>query len=247
MVDRQIEEATLNGWPALRQTLWDGWVLRFANGYTKRANSATPLYADLTDAAALPAAVDLCEAHYRRQSRPPIFRLLPLPGVEALDALLADRGYTVVEPTLVLVRDLADLSLPPLADDITFDEIAAWLPHVCAVDGSVLIRHETHRAILAATVPPQALVSLWAGGRVVACGRAVAEGPLVGLTDIQTAPDARRQGYAGHLVAALLAWGREQGATRAYLQVVRANGPARRLYDRFGFAEAHHYWYRVPG
>ena len=41
---RSIEEAALRAWPAAQQFLFDGWVARLSDGYTKRANSALLLY-----------------------------------------------------------------------------------------------------------------------------------------------------------------------------------------------------------
>ena len=41
---RQLEECALGAWPATGTIYHDGWVLRFAGGYTRRANSVQPLY-----------------------------------------------------------------------------------------------------------------------------------------------------------------------------------------------------------
>jgi hypothetical protein len=42
---RFIEELSLSALPALETVFLDGWVLRFSNDYTRRANSINPLYA----------------------------------------------------------------------------------------------------------------------------------------------------------------------------------------------------------
>ena len=40
----QIEELSINAFPAILTELYDGWILRYSNGYTYRGNSVNPLY-----------------------------------------------------------------------------------------------------------------------------------------------------------------------------------------------------------
>ena len=54
MLHRRLEEVAMNAWPALQQMLFDGWILRFAQGYTKRANSVHPLFESHLDTAITP-------------------------------------------------------------------------------------------------------------------------------------------------------------------------------------------------
>lgn len=68
----------------------------------------------------------------------------------------------------------------------------------------------------------------------------------VGFRSLEVAPEHRGRGLARAVMAELVAWGAEQGATTAYLQVLGDNGPALRLYDGLGFRAHHAYRYLTP-
>ena len=92
---------------------------------------------------------------------------------------------------------------------------------------------------------PAGYATVFEAGKPVAYGLAVVERGMVGLFDIVTVPEARRRGIGRLLVKSLLAWGRTQGASASYLQVLGRNDAARGLYGGFGFAEAYRYHYRL--
>lgn len=79
-----------------------------------------------------------------------------------------------------------------------------------------------------------------------ASGIATLDGDWVGFRAIAVDPSYRRRGLGLRVMAALLEWGAEQGATTAYLQVLGDNVPALALYDGLGFAEHHRYRYLAP-
>lgn len=81
-----------------------------------------------------------------------------------------------------------------------------------------------------------------------ASGVAATDGEWVGFRSIEVAPDRRREGLGLAVMAALVGWGAERGATTGYLQVIGDNAPALALYDRLGFSEHHRYRYLAhPG
>lgn len=69
-----IEEISLNNWQPLSTLLYDGWVLRFANGYTKRANSVNLIHYSTND---LNLKIKECERLYSSKNLPTTFKITP--------------------------------------------------------------------------------------------------------------------------------------------------------------------------
>ena len=80
--------------------------------------------------------------------------------------------------------------------------------------------------------------------QVLARGRGACHGDWVGVSSLWTREDLRGTGLGSAVLASLLRWGSELGATTTYLQVVASN-PARSLYEQRGYEEHHQYDYLV--
>ena len=240
---RRIEERSLNAWPAPQTLLDDGWVLRFGNGYTRRANAIYPLYAGSRP---LEEKLYACEALYRSQGQPTIFKVTEASQPAGLDAALAARGYQTDAQTGVQLLDLrhSEWALPR---DVTLSETADadWFSAYARMSGLVRAEKLAHEKILAAILPTRRFAAIRVEGEIVACGLAVLQDGWVGFYDIRTDPAFRRQGHAYRVMVALLAWAKSAGALDAYLQVMLNNPPALNLYARLGFQQAYHYWYRT--
>lgn len=246
---RRIEEALVNAWPALHQVLLDGWLLRFAKGFTKRANSVTPLY---SGSQAMAAKVRHCENLYARERLQSIFRLNPASEQGVLDDYLRRRGYRRLEPSLVLTADLAQaahagnaVAMPSPAPHWFLLPQDEWLQRHAALTGASRKFTRLHGAILNAVRTDCAFAALRDGEHTLACGLGMVESSLLGLFDIVTHPQQRRQGWGEALVRGLMGWGSRQGAAVAYLQVAQDNEAAKALYAKLGFQERYPYWYRV--
>ena len=239
----RIDDAARACWPAFKEQWWEGWLLRFADGYSRRSNSVYPLASAPGE---LQARVAACEEIFRGEGFTPTFRMTGFQGPAGLDALLAQRHYERIAPTFVLHRRLTDWSPPPIARLMIDEEpIEEWSAAFAALSEMSSNRAATHRAIAAGAPSPRYPAVGRREGRTVACGLSVLTDGFCGIFDVVTAPAERRQGYGSALMLALLSWAQAQGAPDAFLQVVESNRPALRLYEKLGFAVCYEYWYRV--
>lgn len=238
---RDLEERLANGWPAVETRLAGGWLLRFANGYSKRANSASAI---VPEAVLDDALIDHVVAEYRARGLPAVIRLT---GIEApgADAALAARGFAEVEPTLALVAELGPIG-PPDSDLVVASSAdARWIAAACGAYGGEKADDSGLRGIVSRIAPPAAFATLSADGAPAAWGLAVAERGWVGLSNLVVAPAARGRGLGRRLTLGLMAWGASAGARRSYLQVRDVNAPAVALYRSLGYRDAYTYRHRV--
>jgi ribosomal protein S18 acetylase RimI-like enzyme len=243
MNPRALEELALTTWPALQQWLYDGWVVRFAGGHTRRANSVTPLYSSRRQPAAK---IGQCEQWYAAANLPAVFRLNAHTAPAALDRLLDARGYQRVDPSLTLHRRLDTWAMPrELPGSLRSEQLADWLPLYCQLSGKALDQQHNHMALLQATPAPRIFAALWEGDQPVACAVGVLSAQALSIVDVVTAAQQRQRGYGTSLLAQLFGWAQRAGASDAALQVQGDNVAARSLYARLGFHEVYAYWYRV--
>jgi ribosomal protein S18 acetylase RimI-like enzyme len=243
-VARRVEEASLNAWPATRQLVLDGWIVRLAQGFTKRANSVIPLYPSRRDAAEK---VRFCENLYARERLKTIFRITSIDDHADLDGYLAARGYRHQDPTEVLVAVLDDPPAGMTREPLQQFPLQAWLDTYARLTGLPAEAQPLHGAILRAIPLPCCHAAVGSRDDPMSCGLAVLEQDLVGLFDIVTRADVRRAGHGEKIVTGLMEWGRARGARVAYLQMAADNAPAAALYRKLGFQPVYRYWYRVSG
>ena len=71
----RMEEAFLRAWPAPRRETVGDWLLQFAPGVSRRANSANPHRSPIRD---LETTMTECERRYRAAGQPVLFRVLSI-------------------------------------------------------------------------------------------------------------------------------------------------------------------------
>ncbi len=245
----RLEELTLNTAPATHQAFYDGWVLRASGTDTRRANSATALQSSNLP---LEQKIAYTEAWYRTYGQSAIFRLTAAFSPADLDATLEARGYTREADTFVMTLDLAggvsqDEPVLPAGAKLVERTVSEGLDDVHRMRAVTPEHHERDTQRQALWKGPQRFVSLKTINGVASTGMARMEAGHIGIFSMRTAGNARGKGYATLLVAHLLAWGREQGASKAFLQVDQANEAAIAVYQKFGFTPAYSYWHRVQG
>ncbi len=220
-------------WPPLATFRHGPWLIREGAGGGKRVSAASA-DADWDDAD-LPAA----EAAMQDLGQDPLFVIWPWD--EALDSMLAAKGYENIEPVLGYMAPVS--AFAPPARMTTFPH---WPPMQIAKD----IWADGHIGPGRLAVMDRA-----SGPKTAILGRTIDQpsGTAFVALHEQTAmihalevrPALRRQGAGRQILGAAAQWAAENGADRLALAVTVANASARALYASLGMQVVGNYHYRA--
>lgn len=230
----QLYDVVESTWPPAR--IWsDGpWTLRDGAGGGKRVSAATGS-GGVVDGDIAPA-----EAAMREIGQTPLFMIRE--GDDALDALLAARGYDLIDEVVLYkapIGILTDLPIPPVTCFPIWEPLAI-MSEIWAQGGigperlDVMERAKIKTGVLARWNEQPAGVAFAGVHDGVAMVHAV-----------EVLPHQRKQGVAQWLMRAAAIWAENQGATQIAVLCVTANKPANALYTKLGFARAGTYHYRI--
>ena len=236
----RLERAAYLAWPPSETEPYDGWTLRFSDGFSRRVNSIDARGPSSFD---FEAKIDSCRRRYADHRLPLLFRITPTsePGISAgLDEL----GFGREAETQVLAGPISQgdstgrgsvADAPTerwIGDQLEFagvqaDLVAPWLRMLERVPcpGGFASVHD-------------------ADGATTAVGFGVVVDELLGVFEVIVDPSSRRRRQATGLMNTLGHWGVAHGAAAAYLQVTSANVGALALYRTLGFTEVYRYHYR---
>jgi ribosomal protein S18 acetylase RimI-like enzyme len=246
-VYKWIEESSSNAWPCLQTQIVDGWILRFADGYTKRANSIQPLYnGGEAGETQMNSKIEKCESIYFGKNQPAIYKISPFIEPTELEPILAQRGYEKTGQTSVQLLELS--SVPePLHSNVQWDQALndRWMHNCSRMLQLTDQQKKTMKRMLSQLIPETGFLTLYDHKQqAAACGMAVYESGKLGIYDVVTEASKRQQGWGTELMRHLLHWGKQKGADQCYIQVEAGNKPALNLYGKLGFEEIYQYWYR---
>ncbi|MBP3617753.1 MAG: GNAT family N-acetyltransferase [Lachnospiraceae bacterium] len=254
-----FEKLSFNTHPCLAEEAYDGWLLRYAEGYTKRANSVNVVG---VSTGSFVEKIKKCEEKYGERNLPAVFKITPM--ASELDEVLEERGYTAVDKTNVMTVDLTKKGKPEskgkaynkgktaeVSDEVEMSVIIeekfteSWQYYYFTFNKVSPSSVPTAKKIQAKITNPVLCATVYVDKKAVACGLGVMEQGYVGLLDIVVKEEYRGCGFGKVLCKALLEKGKEGGATTGYLQVGDSNEVAKRLYNGLGFEDIYSYWYRV--
>ncbi len=243
---RFMENIAANGFVALEEMDYDGWELRFTEGFTGRANSVQIREESTIE---LAKKVEYCEKAYAEHDLPCMFKLTDADG--ELITFLEKRGYHTVKPTDVMVLGLneanTDYDVRETLDGVQLSTTPdGWFePYFEFENIQDEKSRELTRKIHEKVSVDQVYIKIMHEDRVAAVASLAIESGYSLLHNVVVSPKLRGIGLGKKLCRAAILKSKECGASYIYLQVMQNNPIALDLYKKLKFEKQYTYYYVV--
>lgn len=226
-----VTEAT---WPAAATETVGPWTVRDGQGGGKRVSAATARQPVTPDD------LPMAESAMQALGQTPLFMIRQ--GDEALDAMLADRGYAVIDPVNLYVAPVADLAVPP-PHATTF---VIWEPLAIQRDmwaeGGI---GPARLAVMERAAEPKTTIIARDGQRPAATAFVGIHDGTAMIHALEVTPECRRHGIGKRVVHQAALWAQQNGASHVAALCTQANTGANALYAALHMALAGQYHYRI--
>jgi GNAT superfamily N-acetyltransferase len=234
--DAQKLYAIVEGtWPAAAKKALGPWMIRLDGSGSSRVSAATAEQ-PVTDADIDAAAQAMITA-----GQTPLFMIRE--GEDALDSVLAARGYAIKDPVnmyAVAIGDIASSRPPPVTSFAVWPPLAVQA-QIWAAGGigqgriAVMDRARQPKTTLLGRVNDRPAGTVYVG----------MAGDCAMIHALEISKDARRKGLARHLTVAAAFWAKDNGAKYLTLVTTQANDGANALYTSLGMMLVGQYHYRI--
>ncbi len=240
-----VEELSFNAWPSYKTELYDDWLIGYSDFYTHRTNCV-----NIIGASRLPLQdkVAYCEANYRRLHTPSIFKINPVFHSQ-LNQYLHSQGYEVEHETDTYGIDLNELQPsvdPTFTVELSNEVSATWITNLFRLNKTTNPSHLSIVPKMYEAIPRDVVSAcIRHDGVIIATGLGIMERDHIGIYAIYVDENWRGKGVAKTICSSLLLEAKIRGLHRGYLQVVKGNDIAKRVYEALGFHYLYTYWFQV--
>lgn len=246
---RLIQETLLNTWPAKEFFFLNGWILRFTNGVTSRANSVLPLIY-YGNKSTIDNDIESVENAYKIYGLPSIFTMHDYHEPKYLREKLIERGYEEISLTTTMGAPITNISYSEFNSDynyeiqddrtIEFNEFLAKYSKR-SIEEQYIIEEICKRI----KIPQKRFVLVKDGNKVIGTTMGVLSiNSSLYIADVLVNPKYRRKKIASSMLINLInEWAPYKRDIKIWLQVEIENEIAIKFYDNLGLKRLFNYYY----
>jgi ribosomal protein S18 acetylase RimI-like enzyme len=247
---RRLQERLMNAWPAHHYYFLNGWILRFTNGVTARANSVFPLYYT-GDLNTIDQDIKYVEKAYNSYNLPSIFTIPDFFQPDNLDLKLSDHGYQQLGCiTHTMISSMHELKNEEINENFTYFIESDRLNEYSQFLAKYSSRNKEEQYILEALskriiIPKKHFIIARNKNEVIGTLTGILDPHgFLYIVDVFVHPDLRRQKIATSMFFSLINKGDIKNEIQTiWLQVETENHNAMKLYLNLGFKKAYSYYY----